>query len=293
MKRVLVAYKLSRLQMFQAENNVDALELVERGDPSVASVRASHERHLRSLELVLEELDRRGFEYRSCSRSDVNEADDYDLVVAVGGDGTVLDLSHRIGETPLLAINSDPLKSVGYFCAGSAEDFPALLSRVADDGWKPSRLMRFFVAINGQAWQWPILNDILVAHANPAAVTSVLMRVGELEAEAQRSSGIWISTAAGSTAAMRSAGGYVMPLESRDIQYLVREPCPPIVGAYRHTKGIRAITDRFEITSRMEEGQVYLDGPHEVVPFKLGDVLTLDGSAPDFCIFGIEHKERA
>lgn len=290
--RVLVAHKKSRLEMFRDGQNEEALALVERNDPSVASVLPSHERHVASLERVVETLTRRGLDHAVMSRSDVLNADGFDLVVAVGGDGTVLDLSHRIGETPLLGINSDPVKSVGYFCAADAASFEALLDRIVSDGWRPVRLMRYFVAINGQTTRWPILNDVLVAHANPAAVTSVLMQVGETEPEPQRSSGIWISTAAGSTAAIRSAGGYIMPLESRDIQYLVREPCPPIVGAYRHVKGIRSMQDRFEITSRMEEGQVYLDGPHVTVPFRIGDVLSLDGSAPDFCVYGVDQKER-
>ncbi|MEZ4462586.1 MAG: NAD(+)/NADH kinase [bacterium] len=291
--RVLVAHKLSRFEMFQEERNEAALLLVERGDPSVASVMASHERHVRSLAMVVDVLERRGVDIDVRGRSLVRDAEDYDLVIAVGGDGTVLDLSHRIATTPLLGINSDPVKSVGYFCAGDADMFDALFQRVSEQGWAPSRLMRYHVAINGVPHAWPILNDILVAHQNPAAVTSALMQVGEGDAEAQRSSGIWISTAAGSTAAIRSAGGYVMALESRQIQYLVREPCPPIRGAYKHTKGIRSMSDRFEITSRMDEGMAYLDGPHVTLPFKLGDVLTLHDTAPDFRVFGIEHKERA
>lgn len=291
-KRVLVAHKKSKYEMFVDDGNQAALELVRKNDPSVSSVMASHARHIASLEAVLAVLKDRGIAHDVFSRSDVHSSEGYDLVVAVGGDGTVLDISHRIGETPILAINSDPVKSVGYFCAGSSDEFGALLSRVIDDHWQPSRLMRFNVAVNGVEFPWPILNDILVSHANPAAVTSVLMQVGEGEAEAQRSSGIWISTPAGSTAAIRSAGGYVMPLESRALQYLVREPCPPVVGAYRHVKGIRRMDERFAITSRMEEGMIYLDGPHVTLPFVLGDVLTLDDSAPDLCLFGIEHKER-
>ncbi len=291
-KRVLVAHKKSKYEMFIDEGNQAALDLIKNYDPSVASVMASHERHIASLGSVLSVLNERGIPHDVFSRSDVHSSDGYDLVVAVGGDGTVLDLSHRIGETPLLAINSDPVKSVGYFCAAGSDEFGALLSRVIDDHWQPSRLMRFNVAVNGVEFPWPILNDILVAHANPAAVTSVLMQVGEGDSEAQRSSGIWISTPAGSTAAIRSAGGYVMALKSRALQYLVREPCPPIVGAYRHVKGIRRMDERLAITSRMDEGMIYLDGPHVTLPFQLGDVLTIDDSAPDFCLFGIEHKER-
>jgi NAD+ kinase len=37
------------------------------------------------------------------------------------------------------------------------------------------------------------------------------------------SSGIWFSTATGSSAVMRAAGGEVMPTHSREVQYMIRE----------------------------------------------------------------------
>jgi NAD+ kinase len=37
------------------------------------------------------------------------------------------------------------------------------------------------------------------------------------------SSGIWFSTATGSSAVMRAAGGEVMPTHSRELQYMIRE----------------------------------------------------------------------
>ena len=41
-----------------------------------------------------------------------------DLVVTIGGDGTLLAASHAIGDTPILGINSAPDFSVGFFCSG-------------------------------------------------------------------------------------------------------------------------------------------------------------------------------
>ena len=55
----------------------------------------------------------------------------------------------------------------------------------------------------------------------PAAMTSYTLDIGSVS-EPQRSSGLWIATAAGSTAAIRAAGGCILPLRSRKLQYLVR-----------------------------------------------------------------------
>jgi len=48
------------------------------------------------------------------------------------------------------------------------------------------------------------------------------LQVGKL-LEEQRSSGVWIATAAGSTGGLRSAGGKVLPKEDKKFQYKPRE----------------------------------------------------------------------
>lgn len=291
-ERILVAYKRTTYERYMDSDDTSLRRLIEHGDVSVASLAESHDAHYKSLDAVQDELDEVGVSYDMVYRGDVPVADGHDLVLPVGGDGTVLDLSHKIGDQPMLAVNSDPEKSFGYFCGGTAEDFPEMLRKTLESDWAPIRLMRFGVKVNGEPHGPPILNDILVAHENPAAVTSYVIRVGEAEDESQKSSGIWISTAAGSTAAIRSAGGYVLPLDSQKIQYLVREPCPPTVGLYRHLKGIRDARQRFEVVSKMPHGCLYLDGPHIMHPFGVGDVLTIEPDVPPLAIYGIEDKIR-
>lgn len=290
--RILVAYKRTTYERYVDADETSLRELLEAGDVSVGSLTASHDVHYESLETVVRHLDEVGVEYDAMSRGDVDVAEGYDLVLAVGGDGTVLDLSHKVRGQPLLAVNSDPAKSFGYFCAGTAGEFPDLLRRTLETDWAPLSLARFKVRIDGELFEPPILNDVLVAHANPAAVSSYILRVGEAEDEVQKSSGIWISTPAGSTAAIRSAGGYVLPLDSQKIQYLVREPCPPTVGLYRHIKGIRNPEDRFEVISKMPSGRVYLDGPHLTADFGVGSTMTIEPDVPPLEIFGIEDKIR-
>ena len=52
-------------------------------------------------------------------RSDGADTDDCDLVVTLGGDGALLWASRLFGaQVPIVAINTAPKDSVGYFCAG-------------------------------------------------------------------------------------------------------------------------------------------------------------------------------
>lgn len=291
--KILVAYKKSRYEQYVIEERDKLIrELLDEDHVSVQSLMLSHRAHRQSLDELIKILDKSGLDYDLVYRGDVDDVSDYDLVVAVGGDGTVLDLSHRIAETPIVAINSDPEISVGYFSAGTAYDFERLLEQVLSEKWEPVELRRFHIRIGDELVGPPVLNDILISHANPAAVSSYFIKVGTHSAEAQKSSGIWVSTPAGSTAAIRSAGGFVLPFNSGNLQYVVREPYPPPAGGYRFLKGIHPVEEHFEVTSRMIEGMVFLDGPHLSYEFPIGATLAIDASAPPLTIYGVQEERR-
>jgi NAD+ kinase len=291
--RILVATKKSRYQQLVLEAHDKHIQtLLESQDVSVATLKRSHNAHMASLDKICATLDARALPYEVRWHPEVRDPERYRLVIACGGDGTVLDLSHRLTHTPMLAINSDPQASIGYFCAGDADAFEALLVRTLEARWAPMALRRFSISINDELQTVPALNDVLVCHANPAAVSSYILRLDGIE-EHQRSSGIWIATPAGSTAAIRSAGGMVVPLGSNTLQYLIREPYPPPTGAYRLSRGLRPFDSSFEIISRMQDGRIYLDGPHICYPFQTGDRLRLVSQAPPLLIYGLDEKRRA
>ena len=185
-ERILVSYKRTTYERYADAEDPSLSELIESGDVSVAALRESHDVHHRSLETVLSHLESRGLSHDAVYRGDVEDVQNYDLVLSVGGDGTVLDLSHKITTQPLLAVNSDPRMSFGYFCAGTAEEFAALLDETLTGAWEPIELFRYGVALDGERVGSSILNDVLVAHENPAAVTSYVLRVGEAEPEPQK-----------------------------------------------------------------------------------------------------------
>jgi NAD+ kinase len=153
------------------------------------------------------------------------------------------------------------------------------------------RLARLQVAINGKTLPYTALNDLLISHANPAAMTSYTLRIDAVS-EPQKSSGLWIATAAGSTAAIRAAGGRVMPLRSRKLQYLVREPYFGDGCRYRLLKGLVAPQTVFEVTSKTRRGRLFIDGPHLRVSLGLGDVLSVSTAAPPLRVLGLNSMRR-
>jgi NAD+ kinase len=289
---LLVVHKISRYQQVVLGDHPPEIDaLVESNDHLIARLKRSHDAHERSLEQVREVLTRHQIEHEVHPRGQISDPERFDLVVSVGGDGTVLELSHGLSQTPILGINSDPEASVGYFCAGTAERFEDFVTRSIEGTWEPNRLRRFSLTINDKLQTEPALNDVLVCHANPAALSSYTLKIDDIE-ESQRSSGLWLSTPAGSTGAIRSAGGLVLPIRSQNLQFLVREPYPLRQGAYKLLKGIRSMDTSLEITSRMMDGRVFLDGPYISYDFQLGDRIRLNSKAPDLRIFGLDEKRR-
>jgi NAD+ kinase len=220
------------------------------------------------------------------------------LVVTVGGDGTLLAASHGIPPgVPLLGVNSAPSHSIGFFCgARKGEAMEAL--RAAFEGLlRRAELARMHVDLNGTPLHNRVLNEALFCHVSPAATSRYILRlVGQddriLGEEAQKSSGVWIGPASGSTAAQRSAGGKILALSAEQIQYVVREPYQATGHELRMTWGLVEEGEALVLRSKMRRASVFLDGgpvAHEVT---IGDVLRMRRSDEPLVVLGLTRDAR-
>ncbi len=219
--------------------------------------------------------------------------DEADLVVTVGGDGTLLHASHFLGpHTPILGVNSAPEASVGYLCGTSPlrKDFYDTLEMW---GSLPrTEVARLQVSVNNKVLTRRGLNDALFCHENPALVTRYTLTPWDKEdSEDQASSGIWVSTAVGSTGAIRSAGGATSPHSSWLLQYKVREPNEPLRCRLQHTHGFLPPGGELEVTSRVAGGRVYVDGGRLTAPVGLGSTLVIRKSPEPLTILNFRQKE--
>ncbi|KAL0443641.1 UNVERIFIED_CONTAM: putative NADH kinase [Sesamum latifolium] len=230
-------------------------------------------------------LKKKVVDWKAVFRCDLSEPiRDVDLVVTVGGDGTLLQASHLMDDSiPVLGVNSDPTRpeevaelneefdatrSTGYLCAATANNFEQPISTAA-------------------------LNDVLLAHPCPATVSRFSFRIKKIGEPLSsllhcRSSGLRVSTAAGSTAAMHSAGGSAMPILSKELQFMVREPISP--GATSHLMhGFVKSYERMDIGWFCREGFLYIDGSHVVHSVQLGDTIELSSGAPPLKVYLSPH----
>ena len=277
--RVLLVHKRSLYERLAEQDSDPHFEaLLDSGDASVANVKASHERHQRGLEEAIE-----AFEGHAAIQLEVwgrerltthDEPLNRDLIVVVGGDGTVLETSHRVRERPLLGVNSDPSSSVGFLCSGTASQARALATAYLEGQLYQRPLSRLSIERNQRPIGPPVLNDLLFAHACPAATSRYIVALDD-EREEHKSSGLWVSTAAGSTAAIRSAGGLPMDLSDARVQFRVREPYMHPGSTYKMIAGWIQPGARLELISRMESAGIYLDGPHIHFTIAMGDRLAI------------------
>jgi NAD+ kinase len=192
------------------------------------------------------------------------------FVVSVGGDGTFLEASHHVKLIPILGVNSDPKQSVARLSGSRLETFPKCLDSFLAGRLKPTSVSRLEFFINGRKDPSLVLNDLLVCTLNPAGTSRYILRTKDW-AEEQMSSGLWIGTAAGSTAALLSAGGRVLPIAARKVQFVAREVYQRKFGSRKYLKRVLDADQTLEVISYMRHGRIFVDGPNVVIPFRVGD----------------------
>lgn len=291
--RVIVVAKRSVFsQALNGEGDPRVRQLLKRDDPSVRKWQSAHDEHNKTLDAVLRALSRLGAPTLVLRGAHAAfDPSGAKLVVAVGGDGTLLAASHNVVDVPVLGVNSSPRHSVGFFCAARRRGIERTLGRALNGRMPSVRLTRMKVRHNGQVRSQRVLNDALYCHESPAATSRYILRYGRAQEE-QRSSGFWVGPAAGSTAAQRSAGGKVLPLTSTKLQLVVREPYVPRSGKMRLTRVEVSARGHITVQSKMQDAGIYLDGPYKKIQVRLGDVTTFEVSDQHLTVIGLSKNRQ-
>jgi NAD+ kinase len=319
-KIIVVTKKTSYSKYIQDQDDDGSKELLLNANPAVAFWQSSHDTHMKTLDVVVKSLQSLNVVCHVIdSKSFVAEPDDIEMVITVGGDGTLLSASHNVsGKLPILGVNSDPDNSIGFFCYTTAQTFLNHLTQALNGTCAITELTRMSVTKNGKFVANRILNDVLFCHTNPAATSKYILQLMERRSltpnsvsamsmenvarkgnelfrirslplsmqEAQRSSGIWVGPSAGSTAARRSAGATPMDLASKDLQLCVRE----LYHRPSSKPGLRELVAKpgqfIKVISKMDSSAMYLDGDYSVVPVGLGDEINFEKSEDTLSLLG-------
>jgi NAD+ kinase len=263
LNRVVIVYKASLARA--------STDRTSKGKRSSTSVSEYYTDLVKSIQHTVEKS---GIKARCIDRSKLKKKTKSDLIVSVGGDGTFLAASHVAGKTPIIGVNFLPNRSVGFYCAADPKNFGRVFKELIADKLTPLELPLLKVFINGRQLKVMALNEALFASPSPAEMSRYKLKIGRT-VEYQRSSGVWIAAGPGSTAAMASAGGNKLKINSPQLQYLIREPCPMPGEKYELIRGILGAGQPVRVTSQMPDSFVYLDGPDTAYPIPYGLTLTV------------------
>ena len=171
-----------------------------------------HDRSISSIEKVL--FDAEDVNHTMRAREGVSRADfiGRDLVIVVGGDGTLTSICHNIdAETPVMGVNSHPRSvdsdgSLGFFMDSSVEDFSEDLQTALRGQAIINILPRLQATITSTSGNVirtdPALNDLLIANTHQYAPSKYRLQQAGLD-EKQQSSGLLFSTWLGQGAWMK------------------------------------------------------------------------------------------
>jgi len=169
-------------------------------------------------------LQARGLRFISGSLYDDNlryqvKVKQVDLLIALGGDGTMLRAGHLCAphNVPILGIN---LGKFGFLTAIQRDDWPTALNKLLNgEGWLERRMMLSAEHMRGaeQIGCWNVLNEVFIGRGEIVRPVHLDTHVDERFLTTYVADGLIAATPTGSTAYALAAGGPILPPELRNI----------------------------------------------------------------------------
>jgi NAD+ kinase len=195
-----------------------------------------------------------------------------DLVIVLGGDGTLLSVARAVSERPV-AILGVNLGTLGFLTEIALDELFAALERVLAGEVRVEPRMRLEVRAlraGEELGRYLALNDAVLTKADLARMIDLETRAGGSQVTTYHADGLIVATPTGSTAYSLSAGG---PIVLPELEAFVLTPICP------HTLTQRPLvlphSSQIEICVRSrDEVQLTVDG-QEGIALRPGDVVAV------------------
>jgi NAD+ kinase len=230
-----------------------------------------------SVRVLLEEADALDVPGAVAVPSDQTAAAGAELVVALGGDGTILRAAElaRPGGTPLLGVN---LGHVGFLAEADPMALDVTAEKILSVDYEVEERLALDVSVirNGDVVirDWA-LNDVSVEKAAREHMINLVLAIDERPLSHWGCDGIVCATPTGSTAYAFSAGG---PVVWPAVQALLVVPLSPHALFARPLVVAPSSTITIEITATVDAAIMFCDGrrTHEVGPTDRLEVVRSD-----------------
>ncbi len=194
-----------------------------------------------------------------------------DVVVVVGGDGTMLSIARQVApfNLPLIGINQGRL---GFLTDIPLADMEATIGAILDGRFVEERRTLLDTEVNGD--RGVALNDVVVNRGSGGSMIEVRVEIDGRFVYAMRADGLIVATPTGSTAYALSSGG---PIIAPDVPAFALVPVAPHALTHRpvavHDSAVIAVT-----VQRGKDASVHCDGQTRF-PLGEGDTVTIRRAA--------------
>jgi NAD+ kinase len=146
-----------------------------------------------------------------------------DLIITMGGDGTILRVAHRVGEKkiPILGIN---LGGLGFLTDTTPESFIEHLNKVVNNNYIIESRTTLNCHVEKYYDSFIALNDFVFDKAGSSRVIEIITRIDDNLLNSYIADGIILSTPTGSTGYSLSAGGPIV-IPNTNV-FIVNPICP-------------------------------------------------------------------
>lgn len=225
-----------------------------------------------TLEIVKRTLKKYSIKYVVANRDRLTKAQfqNKGLIIAVGGDGTFLRAAQFVNNQLMLGVNADVKNKEGFFMKSDKRDFEIKLNKIMHNNFKIKKLMRLEAYINNKKIETFALNEFFAGPKKSYHAAKYLIEVNGKK-ERQKSSGVLITTPIGSYAWAKSCSNKILDLNSKNYQFVVREPYEgKVFKNYKLKYGILNKNQKISIISEMLDGILIADSVGREYSFKNG-----------------------
>jgi NAD+ kinase len=146
------------------------------------------------------------------SRNKKEIASKADLIISLGGDGTLLNIAPLVErpEVPILGVN---LGGLGFITEVSADELESVLAKTLEGNYEVEKRMTLKIRVRskkGKPYEFRVLNDGVIAKGARSRIIDLETYIGQDFLCTYRADGLIISTPTGSTAYSLATGGPIL-----------------------------------------------------------------------------------
>jgi NAD kinase len=296
-KLVIVTQKTALEELVERFNTVEQARFyIEHMGGDFAEYTNAHQTYLTAMEYVKGGIPK-GLRHQMIDRSFLPTFlfGDNDMVACLGRDGLVVNTAKYLQDQPLIGLNPDSQRIDGILLPFYASSASFILPRITSGQFKTKSITMAQATLNDGQTQFAV-NDLFIGPKSHTSARYTLEFAGKTES--QSSSGIIVSTGAGSTGWFRSilvgslgvvgafapkkdlsavAEAYRFDSDARMLYFSVREPFISKTSSCEMIFGKITEDEVLKITSQMPKGGViFSDGiESDFLEFNSGAVATI------------------